>query len=621
MNETPGTARAAPIDTPAALAARRREAALLAVGAAQGLVLWSLWYLATEGRMLAGSPRIVMPLLFAALAMPIAFYWSVDAIIGRAERILLVLVLGLLFGFIGWHQASTSVDPTGAGIGSPFQGVRLQVVVAACAAGIMLLHLWVCRQARHYHEYFDLTWHNAIATAFAMLFAAATWAILHAGAGLLRTVNITAVGQLLGESWFQVPMSTTAIAFGFVMARRWAAVTRAWRRAWLTLNAWLLPVALAFSVVWVLAMPFAGHDGGSERAVTSARLLCFLALAVCFMNAAWQDGHSPAISDRRLRRALRWAWFATLPIALFAAWAIVARVRQYGWTEDRIWAGLVGASALAYAAGYPAPRARDPRWMPWVGRINVWVAVFTSMAIIALVTPIADARRLAVASQVGRALAMGADPARVDLAWLRWQAGSYGVDGLRRLADQGGPLLADAARAELARTSRHPGGVLSGRPADAGTAIEAWRSAAGEPPVAALQAWIEGAGVDFPMVDRADVRIVDALPEGGRPAADWLVRRCLASGWRCGAWLQEIDGEGGPEVMLLVFGAHPGNDSLLVYRHQADAFERIGSASLSRRASFEAWRSAIEAELPRLRTPRLPELQLGEERIHLVPLP
>ncbi len=630
MNEMPGTdiassietsaeasietPVAAPLDTPAALAARRRDAALLVVGLAQGVVLWALWYFAAEGRMLAGSPRIVMPIVFAALAMPIALYWSIDAVIGRTERLLMVLVLGLLFGFIGWHQAATSIDPSGRGIASPFQGVRPQVVVAAFVAGAMLLHLWVCRRSHRYHEYFDLTWRNAIATAFAILFAGATWAILFAGAGLLRTVHITTVRDLLGEAWFRLPVTTLAIAFGFVMARRWSAMTLALRRAWLSLNAWLLPVALGFGVVWVLAIPFAGRAGDGDRTLTSARLLWFLALAVCFLNAAWQDGRSPAITSRRLRRALRWAWLATIPIALFAAWSIVPRVGQYGWTEDRIWGALVAAMALAYAVGYPAPRVHDPRWMPWVGRINVWVAVLASLAIIALLTPIADARRLAVASQVDRALAngtAGVDPPRVDTAWLRWQAGSYGIEGLRRLAAEGGPDIADAARAELARTRRYPGAAMAEAPDAAGAAIEAWRDPDAEASIAALRAWAEA---DDDVADRD-------RPRGERrwSADRRFVGDCFASGWRCGAWLQQIDGEGEPELMLLLFGAHPGSDRLLVYRQQAGAFERIGLAELPRRESFGAWRDAIEATLPQVVSPRLPELQFGEDRIHLAP--
>lgn len=624
MNETPGTDIALPAATPvgtpvgrpiddhAVLAARRRDMGLLMVGLAQGVTLWALWYFAAEGGPLAESPRVVVPVVFAVLAMPIAAYWSVDAIVGRAERVLMVFVLGLLFGFIGWHQASTSVDPTGRGIASPFQGVRFEVVAASFVAGTMLLHLWVCRRARRYHEYFDLCWRNAIATAFATLFAGTVWAVFLAGAGLLRTVSITAVGDLLGETWFQLPMSTTAIAFGFVMARRWSAMTLALRRAWLTLNAWLLPVALAFGIAWVLAMPFAAGAGDGERTLTSARLLWFIALSVSFLNAAWQDGHSPAITSRRLRRGLRWAWFATIPIALFAAWSIVPRVGQYGWTEHRIWGALVAAMALAYALGYPAPRAHDPRWLPWVGRINVWVAAVASIAIIALLTPIADARRLAVASQVGRALAIGPEPARVDTAWLRWQAGSYGVDGLRRLAAVGGPEIADAARSELAKTRRHPGGRAAQAPDAASPAIEAWRTAEGAAPVADLQAWFESEG---------DGEAGGSTGPGPSIERDerWPARACLASGWRCGAWMQDIDADGDAEIMLLLFGDHAGGDRLLVYRHDAGAFEPIAAASLPRRESFDAWRGAIEAALPQLLVPRLPELQVGEERIHLAP--
>src|SRR5690606_16743400 len=195
-----------------------------------------------------------------------------------------------------------------------------------------------------------------------------------------------------------------------------------------------------------------------------------------------------------------------------------------------------------------------------------------------------------------------------------WQAGTYGVAGLRRLAAEGGPDVAESARVELARTSRNGDGLAAQEPDATAAVIEAWRTEEGAVPVAELLSWFEG-------IDTGAIPVApgSVIPKLGWHDEGWPARACPAGGWRCGAWLQDIDGDAANEIMLLLFGLHEGGDQLLVYRHEAGAFERIAVASLPRRESFDAWRSAIEAAPPQLLQPRLPELQVGEDRIHLAP--
>lgn len=577
------------------------DAGLPAVGLAQGLGLWALWFFASKGQVLAQAPARVSALVLALLAMPIALYWTVDARIGRGERLLLVLACGLLFGYIGWHQAATSVNPLAEAIGSPWENLRFANVAAALGAGIVLVHLWACRKADAYAELFELTWHNAIATGFAVLFTVLAWAILYAGAGLLFTVDIRIARDILGEEWFALPASTLMLAFGFVRVRRRPELIVGLRRAWLGVTAWLLPVALAFGLVWVLAMPFAKTMPDADRRLSAGGLLVYLLLSIGFLNAAWQDGRTPAIRKRAWQVLLRWLWLVTIPVALYVAWAIAVRVGQHGWTERRIWSAFLAVLCLAWTLGYALPARRGRGWLPWVGRVNVLVAILAAVGALALLMPPADARRLAAADQLHRALAADADPQDVDLAWLRWRAGSYGLAALQQLAERGSPALAAAARAELARKSRFEGPVFA---PESMPPLESWRAQDGSAPVAALQDWITG---------------LDARADALDPDTVRIARQCRTPGWQCAAWLQELETGGEPAVALLAFHPGAGLGQILVLSRTDTGFERLGTARLPRRRSMDAWRSAVEAQAPQALAPLLPDLQIGGSRIHLVP--
>lgn len=341
------------------------------------------------------------------------------------------------------------------------------------------------------------------------------------------------------------------------------------RRFWLGLNAWLLPLGLAFGLAWLVAAVSAAISGASAPPIKSVGLLWFVALNVYFLNAAWQDGDSQAFDGNRpgrlMARLLPWAWITVALVAAVATWGIWLRVAQHGWTEDRIWAMLVAVLALGYTVGYWLPIGAGEigarkHWMPAIGRVNIAFAALTSVALALLVSPLADARRLATHDQFTRLQSGRIEVGKFDFGYLRHEGGVYGQRLLAQLAQglpsdtdgeiarQASAMLAQPVRANYARRS-----VVEAQPRPAiDAAIEDWSLASG-PRVPAT------------FLDRA--HIANTSREK---------RNCLDLRYRCAAWMQDLDADGNPEIVLLMHKPGTALDFLFVYEGKAPFSAPIG---------------------------------------------
>lgn len=174
-------------------------------------------------------------------------------------------------------------------------------------------------------------------------------------------------------------MSGLVVAATVALGIARAAMTETIRRFWLSIAAWLLPFVLFFGVVWVLAVPLTSLAPLLKTQSAALMLLWFPALAVKFANCAYQDGGVVWPYPRWLGRVTQAAWLSLLPIVAIAWWALGQRVAQYGWSEQRLWAGLVAllgafmrwvmpCRGYSLGAGWPplrAPILRLPRCCAW----------------------------------------------------------------------------------------------------------------------------------------------------------------------------------------------------------------------------------------------------------------
>lgn len=588
---------------------------LLLVGALQGWALWGLW----KARELKVWPALdslsERALLYVALALPLAFYFTQNvAGLARSRRIRMLFGIGCVFallgGYSGWAE-NFAVNLPGDIWRIP--PARPSDLLAAGILGFvalpLLAHFDRATRRWSYRSLFETAWRNALMTASSGLLLGVFWIVLFAGAMLMKSIGLNFVFDLIKKPIFSIP--ATGIAFGAAfalgLARSEMIVTL--RRFWLSVSAWLLPLLLGFSVVWVVALPFTGLDLLFKTHSAGLILLWFLALSINFANAAYQDGSIDAPYGRWLSRALEFAWLSLLAIAVVAGWALKLRVDQYGWTEERIWAAFVLAMTSFHTLGYAVSLRRRTGWLADIGQSNIAGALILSLGLLLLLTPLADARKIAVRSQMSRLLNGVTPTDKIDYAYLRWEAGRYGTTALEKLAagieHKDKEIIAAKATQTLAQKQRY--GDETG--ASALTAEQIRQR---------LRVLPRGE-----KLSDALIRSIQAASEPGAQSSNWQERRCLATDVECLVWLVDLNSDGSKEAVIIITKPDWQSGTAIFYEQTAtDQFRYGGALNLAQgvdRKQRDRYLADIEAGKVEIVAPRFNDLLIGGRRISIVP--
>lgn len=583
----------------------RASRPMILIGTLQGGLLWWLWRAAGEGLWPATQPIWMGALLWGGLAAPLAYYLSENTGLGGRRRALLLLaftaVQTLLGAYTGWMESPS---------GSVERALRLDSlgtfgqITAALIMGFIALSLacgW--RRGRwDYQRLFRLAWRNGGLCASAAGVTALFWIVLFAGAMLMDIIGIGFIRELIAKPIFAFPVTGMIVAAAFALGHTRASMLDNLRHFWLALNSWLLPLLLAFGAMWVAALPFTGVGPLFDTRSAAFILLWFAALAVNFLNCAWQDGRAPPPYPTWLARIVGYGWLSLPVVAAIAGWALLLRVRQHGWTEDRVWAALVWLMAAGYAVGYGLsliPRRGGRPWMATVARTNIPMALFLAAALTLLASPIGDPRRIAVASQVARLQGGAVAAEHFDYDYLRWRTGRWGTQALAMLGEGPDEAIASRARQALARQVQYPGKVADAPLLDRGEARAR---------IELLGAAGDAAGV----MDS----LVDYLREGDRP---WNVAACLQPRQRCAIWLEDLDNDGREEALLLTAYDTMGVTSAMVLAADDSGWRHV--ATVNHNLRFAQWTKAIADGEVTLQSPRWPDLIIDGKRLPILAAP
>ena len=435
-----------------------------------------------------------------------------------------------------------------------------------------------------YPRLFEHGWRNALLLGVAGALTGILWVLLWGAAFLLDALGVHALSDLLKERVVMECLSCTAFAFFILQATLRDEALVMLRKFWLTLNTWFLPLALLLALTWVVALVAIGPEPLFQTRRAALSLFWFVALAVLFMNAAYQDGRAVPYGAW-VARVTAWAWLATPVLAGVGVWALSVRVAQHGWSVERLWAMVVGAMALIYGVGYSASAVSRVRWMPTLETTNIVAALALVVAIVAFTSPVADLRRIAVDSQVARLRAGETTMAAFDFEAVKREGGQWGRDALVQLAADASvaePIRA-AAKAKLA-------GTASGlQEQDRDAALAALRKDVRILPSDAV----------------ADPKLLELL---SRPRADWRERMCLQTPAQCAISIVDLDQDGTDEAVLL----HENNLMVeaTVYAKGpngwSSAAELHGAA-----APLADWVKSIEDKSVTRVKPRWPDLRVG----------
>jgi hypothetical protein len=419
------------------------------LGLAQGAAFYLL-YEAAEAKVLPATDE----LLFAPLGLTAVFI-----------PVLAAAGLGNLRPrtFVMWISTATAIV-SALGAYDIFRdpgGARPVLLSLAVAAGLAIAHTlivsgdmdrsWIAKYPRH----FDVAWKQAIQVALVAAFVGALWILLILGAWLFDLIGIKFFGELLlRKLWFSMPVTTLAVALAIHVTDVQAGIVRGIRTLALTLLSWLLPLFALITIGFLAALLFTGLQPlWDTRHATNVVVITAAALIV-LINAAYQDGEHAYPAAFILRYAGAGAAVALIPLVAIAAYAVMLRVSQYGWTPDRVVAAAFVVVAACYALGYALAALTSGPWLQRIEIVNIVTAIVILTVILALFSPGANPARIAVADQVARLEAGRIPVDQFDFAFLRFHSGRYGQAAFLRLRQkQDGPdaeRIAEKANAALA---------------------------------------------------------------------------------------------------------------------------------------------------------------------------
>jgi hypothetical protein len=583
---------------------------LLLVGALQGWALWVLWKARELKVWPSGDVSVERGLLYLALAVPLAFYLTQNIEgLSRERRRQILIGIGIVFALLGAYSGWAENAPQEIWYSAwrLFSG-RPSDLFAAAILGFVAIPLWAhfdfSAKRWSYHALFETSWRNALLTGSSAVLTGVFWIVLFAGAMLMKSIGLNFVINLIDKPIFAIPVTGIifAAAFALGLARFGMIVTL--RRFWLSISSWLLPLLLAFSVMWSLALPFTGLELLFKTHNAGFVLLWFIALSVNFANAAYQDGKGEQPYARWLGRLLEYAWLSLLVLAGVAWWAMQLRIAQYGWTEDRVWGVFVLVLATLYTAGYSYSLRMRHGWLAHIGKTNIATALVMCAGLALLLSPLADARRIAVISQMSRLADGTVEADKIDYAYLRWQAGRYGKDALETLAagivHKDKDIIAAKAKQTLAQENRY----------------------SGESGIKALTP--EQMRLRFRVLPKNAV-LDEALLQALQDKTHWETQRCMAIDAQCLAWMIDLNGDGLKEAILITEKPEWQFGNAVFYRHLANGQYRFGGTINLRYGADKVQRekmiSDIESGKAKTLAPRYNDLEIGGRRISVVETP
>lgn len=402
----------------------RQRWGLAAIGGVAGLALHGLSDAMIDGLLSErlGLVLIVLVSIYVtvqfALTGPLPLRRAVWPAIGLA-----VVVAGLLLlastGFVSVDQMFFAPMTVLAGLVLTF--VPLPFLIAGLRGD------W-----RAYPVLFTQAWSIVVRFISAWAFVGLVVLVLWLSHMLLALVGVTLLGDLLVEPVVMSALTGAVLGLAMAVVTEFADLVSP--ALVLRLLRLLLPVLLVVLLVFLAALPLRGLSGLFGGLSSAAVLLTITALAATLVTTAVDESDFEATDSPALIRATQGLALILILPATLAAWAVAVRVLQYGWSPNRVLAGVVALLGLGYGAGYLLAILRGAGWMARIRAVNLGMALAILAAAALMLTPILSPERIAARSQLARLLEGRTAAATADFdALADW--GKPGAAAMQRLRD------------------------------------------------------------------------------------------------------------------------------------------------------------------------------------------
>ncbi|GHT00260.1 hypothetical protein AGMMS50276_25590 [Synergistales bacterium] len=389
----------------------------------QGLLLGQYIYTVS-------GPYMGMPLSLVIIA-PFAFWLAQEHWGRRLRRFLGGLCALLLIFHCYWLWAALPLDSELYHL--PTQNMNL---ARNCAAVFLFLPFFQCRIATWswrvpYSDVFFQLCRNVFLLFQAVIVVVTFWALLLTASLLFDIIGLDFVPKIVFNPLVAMPLTSLTAALSITLALNHPGIDSLGR--WiLSILAWLLPPFSILSTVFVVALPFSGLATLWSTGQASSLMLLLQLATILLSNAAWLDGTHNPFYNRYVSVAAKLSLLC-LPIYMtLCLYSLGVRVRQYGWSVDRIHAAffviVVGIWGLGYAGSVLLRQ-----WPGALSRVNTTAAVILLTLVTAMNSPILDPYRLSANNQTDRLLSGQTHPDNFDFLYLRFSLGRYGSKAVTRL--------------------------------------------------------------------------------------------------------------------------------------------------------------------------------------------
>lgn len=446
----------------------------------------------------------------------------------------------------------------------------------------------------HYPDLFELAWQNGLTLALMLLFIGICWLLLYLWGGLFALIGIDFFAELFREKPFVYLATGLMAGLGILIGRTQHRPVQIARRVLFAIFTGLLPLVALIALLFVISLPFTGLEPLWDTHSAALILMSVVAVMVLFVNAVYQDGEE-AMPYPRWLRLLVDAGILSLPLfSALALYALMLRINQYGWTQERI-AGMVAAVILScHALGYAIAVLRRGAWLAGIRRVNVAVSLFAILLAVLFNSPVLDPHRITVNSQLDRLAAGKVESKDFDLKHLRFYSGRQGwlaVQALQKEAEASGDDEF-AKRIGAALLREYPYYQHS---------------------EALAQGMIRGQ-----QALRSNIALA---PGSAEPAADWWSYLdasddydkiyCKQLDSDCLLWVQDLDGDGQADHLLCDLSEQRGDAiHCHIYSRRADGWHDEASLRLWEYQGMSEVRQALRRGELKISSPRWPMLEV-----------
>lgn len=362
------------------------------LGGCAGLALWAL----TDNW---DNPLISPSLYLAMFVFVIVYSLVVLALVGphRPTRalfgaLILAVPVTVLSSLAGMRQV-VATDLLG-------NQIVLTAILVLVLFAAPFLSNWLLKR-QHWLRYdmlFDTAWVIAVRYTMAWAFVAMFWALLFLSNALLHLVDVDFLRLILNNNYAIFALTGAVLGLALAVVYELRAMISPYLI--LRLLRLMVPPVLAVLVVFIAAIPLRGLSGVFGEFSSGVTLMAAAIAGISLVATALDRDDDMAVKTRGIRLATQ-ALAILLPLlTALAVWSVMLRVLQYGWTPERVLAAMISVFLLAYGLGYAGAVILRKNWMARIRQINVAMALAVIAASALWMTPVLNAYRIAVNSQI-----------------------------------------------------------------------------------------------------------------------------------------------------------------------------------------------------------------------------